>query len=90
MPEGMGRNRIGVCVKDPIDLTAGQMTITASWEQVGIFRLRPAPEILTNRIHHLVTEIHYPHLIPLAVPHRDFPGLKRDIFHSKLLIRNPA
>lgn len=67
MPEGVGRNRIGVCVEDPIDLSAGQMAITASWEQIGVICLRSTPEILTYRIHHLVTEVHYARLARLIM-----------------------
>lgn len=51
MPEGVGRNRIGVCVEDPIDLSAGQMAITASWEQIGVICLRSTPEILSCLCH---------------------------------------
>ena len=76
MPEGVGRNRIGVCVEDPIDLSAGQMAITASWEQIGVICLRSTPEILTYRIHHLVTEVHYPQLVTFSVTYCDFPGLQ--------------
>lgn len=83
VPEGVGGDRGGVRIEDPIDLPSGQVAIPASWEQVGIFRLWPTPKILPHRIHHLVAEVHHPHLIPLTMPHRDFPGLQRDILHSK-------
>ena len=84
MPEGVGGNGVGVCIEDPIDLPPSQMAIPPSWEQIRIICLRSTPEILAYRIYHLVTEVHYPHFVPLTVTYCDFAGLQRDILHSQL------